>query len=190
MINRVLPILLIVIAVGIGVIYIYPTYNNTITNEQQQINNYQSALAAATTFNQKESTLTTQYNAISPEDLARLQTYLPDGVDNIQLIVDLDALAARSGIILSGFQIQNSDASGTSDTSTESSSTDTSLQSTNSTNSLDLSVSATGTYDAFQAFLTSVEQSQRPLDVTQLSVKDSSSGVYTYSITFRIYWLQ
>jgi hypothetical protein len=193
MIQKIIPIVMILIAAGIGYGYIYQTYTGPITAAQQQIASYDSALAAADTFNQKEADLTTQRNAISSADLNRLTTYMPDGVDNIQLIVDLDALAARSGVALSGFSIQNNavPAAGSADaSSTPSGGSSPSPQSTSLTNSLDLVVTATGTYNAFQSFLTTAEQSSRPLDITSLTLKDSSTGVYTYAITFRIYWLQ
>ena len=120
---------------------------------------------------------------------------MPDGVDNIQLILDMNALATRYGVALSGFSIQNnatptspdaSDATGTPSDAGAS----IPVESTATTNSLNLSVQATATYDAFQAFLTAAELSLRPLDITNLTLTDSSTGVYTYAITFRIYWLQ
>jgi hypothetical protein len=197
MIEKLIPIVMILAAAGIGYAYIYQTYTGPITDAQQQIASYDSALAAANTFSQKEADLTTQRNAISASDLQRLSTYMPDGVDNIQLIVDLDALAARSGVTLSGFAIQNnstpSDAAAApadASSTNPSASSSPSPSSTSATDSLDLSVTATGTYDAFQSFLTTAEQSSRPLDITNLSLKYSSTGVYTYAITFRIYWLQ
>ena len=187
MMNRFFPIFLILVAIGIVFGYVYPTYTGAITAAQQQISSYDAALSAASAFSQKENDLLAKRNAISATDLTRLQTYLPDGVDNIQLIVDLDALAAKYGVVLSGFSIQHNTAG--SSNGAASSTVPTALQSTNVTDSLDLSVSATGTYDAFQSFLTAAEQSVRPLDITQLSLKYSSTGVYTYTITFRIYWL-
>ena len=189
--QRIVPILMILLAAGIGFGYIYPTYTNKVVPDLQQIASYDSALTAASAFSQKEATLTTQQNAIAPADLARLNTYLPDGVDNIQLIVDLDALAAKSGVALSGFTIQkNANDSAASVGNASSSPVASTFASTNTTDSLDLSVAATGTYDAFQTFLTTAEQSARPLDVTKLSLKYANTGVYTYTIVFRIYWLK
>jgi hypothetical protein len=184
---------MILAAIGLAFGYISPTYTNGITAAQAQIASYDSALVEAAAFSQKEADLTTQENTISPADMARLQTYMPDGVDNIQLIVDLDSLASKYGVVLSGFSIQNNsvnDASSTDPNAATDGTASGGIQSTSLTNSLDLSVTATGTYNAFQAFLATAEQSSRPLDVTKLSLKSSSTGVYTYTITFRIYWLK
>lgn len=194
MMNRLVPIIMILAAIGIVFGYISPTYTNDVNAAQTQIAGYDSALVQAAAFSQKETDLTTQENAIMPADMANLKTYMPDGVDNIQLIVDLDALASKYGVSLSGFSIQNNSANNASSTGSVTGSVagtnSGGFQSTNMTNSLDLAVTATGTYNAFQTFLATAEQSARPLDVTKLSLKSSNTGVYTYAITFRIYWLK
>ena len=189
--QRLLPIVFILIAAGIGFAYIYPTFNGTIAAEQQQIASYDSALKAAAQFPKKENDLISARNALPPEQLARLQEYMPDGVDNIQLILDMNALASKYGVALSGFSIQSNSTASPDAAAGNASDTPSgaAFQSTATTNSLDLSVTATGTYNAFQAFLTAAELSLRPLDITQLTLKDSTTGVYTYTITFRIYWL-
>jgi hypothetical protein len=207
MMTRIIPIGALLIALGIFFGYINPTYTGKIAAAKQQITSYDSALAAAKTFTTKENELIQKRNAISPENMTRMNSYLPDGVDNIQLIIDLNALAARSGITLSDFSIHTnqqtaaaaaggaaSGAAGQPAAAPAPAPTPTangapSIQSSSLTNSLDLSVSAKGTYTAFHSFLAAAEQSLRPLDIVQLSVKDSSTGVYTYSLTFRIYWL-
>ena len=192
--QRLLPLVLLLIAAGIGFAYIYPTFNGSIATEQQQITNYDGALKAAGDFQKKENDLITERNAIPPASLARLQEYLPDGVNNIQLILDMNALATRYGVALSGFSIQDNGAPaspGSPDaTSTSDGGGSPSIQTTGVTDSLDLSVQATATYPAFQAFLTAAELSLRPLDITQISLTSTPTGVYTYAMTFRIYWLQ
>ncbi len=185
--------MLVLAALGLFFGYVMPTYSGTITESKNQIQSYDSALAAATLFTKKENLLIAQRNAISPQSLDSLNSYMPDGVDNIQLILDLDALAARSGLTLSNFTIQDNSSATASSQNPLSAALDTSaipLQSTGLTNSLDLSVGATGTYSAFLTFLTSAEQSLRPLDITKIDLKSSKTGVYNYTITFRIYWLK
>jgi hypothetical protein len=55
--------------------------------------------------------------------------------------------------------------------------------------SLTITVNTTGTYDTFRTFLAGLEQSLRPLDVTSITVNDSDTGVYSYGMTLRFYWL-
>jgi hypothetical protein len=204
--SRILPIVLIVLSGFILFGYVNPTYSGVIATDQQQIASDNNALQAAAKFTDKENTLLQQEKAISPTNMARLASYLPDGVDNIQLILDLNALASRSGISLSGFTIQSTAATSQTAAPAASSASATQakgttapvsatassvpVQSTSLLGSITLSVTAMGTYPAFQTFLAATEQSLRPLDITQLTLKDATNGVYSYTITYRIYWLQ
>jgi len=205
--SRIIPLLLVIGAVGLFIGYTQPTYGGSVAALKDEITNLDNALNAAQQFKQKEAQLTQQRNALSGEQLDRLEAFLPDSVDNVQLIVDLNSLAARSGVQLSEFNIEtgttNSAASATSGAAPLTPSTPgggvaplqpqsstLALQSSEPTESLELSVSATGSYAAFRTFLAGVEQSLRPLDVIELSVQDSATGVYTYDITFRLYWLR
>jgi hypothetical protein len=190
MISRLIPILALLLAVGLFFGYINPTYTGQIADAKAQIASYNNALAAAAQFNQKENQLIAEQNQIPAASIQRVESYLPDGVDNVQLILDLNSLASASGIALSNFTV--TEGANNTSSSSPTSSTGTvvpALNGTSPVNSLDLSVSATGTYSAFRTFLGAVEQSLRPMDVMSLSLEDSATGVYTYQITFRIYWL-
>jgi hypothetical protein len=189
MITKLLPVLAILIVIGLFFGYIDPTYTGQIAEAKSQIASYNSALAAAAQFNQKENQLIAEQNQISAASIQRVETYLPDGVNNVQLILDLNSLAARSGLQLSGFTVSNNSTAANSSASQGAGTAVPALNSGDTTASLDLSVSGTGTYAAFRTFLSAVEQSLRPMDVTQLSINDSTTGVYTYQMTLRIYWL-
>ena len=181
-----MPIVLLLLALAIFVGYVNPTYTKHILVLQSQIKQYNSTLAAAGDFNRKESELATARTAIPADAIARLQAFLPDGVDNVQLILDLNSLAAKTGIQLSNFDIQSS-VSASADQSSGALPLETSAR---ATDSIDVTVSATGTYSSFRAFLDGVERSLRPLDLVQMTLTDSATGVYTYNLTFRIYWMR
>lgn len=200
--SRLFPVIFIVATLGLFFGYIQPTLNGSVAELNAEIQDLDTALLAAKQFKQKEVELTRARSQIAPEQLARLESFLPDSVDNVQLIVDLNSLAARSGVSLSDFDIQG----GTSDTSSTQAAgaapvdpAATAAASASSVlganlaepvDTLELSVAATGSYAAFRTFLAGVEQSLRPLDIMELSVEDSATGVYTYDMTFRLYWLR
>ena len=207
--SRLIPFLAIVFAIALFLLYIRPTYSGTVHDTRQQIASYDQALAAADRFQAKEAELTQARAQIPAESLARLSEFLPDGVNNVQLILDMDALAARSGVTLSDFQTQGDDSS--SDTEQPQQATapvdpsmgagvpgamgDPSmgtgaLTSSSPIDSLTLTFQAAGTYSAFRTFLAGMENSLRPLDVTDLNVTRSETGVYTYTVSVRIYWLR
>jgi hypothetical protein len=201
MMSRILPLLSIVIAIGLFFGYINPTRTGSIASTKAQIDSYESALDAAERFKQKESELIVARANIPSDGLARLESFLPDGVDNVQVILDLNALAARSGIRLSDFEAtQNTTEGGVGNTAGTPIATgaaapglggsDISLTGSEPVESLDITLSATGSYASFRAFLEGIEQSLRLLDVINVTVTDSETGVYTYEMTIRLYWLR
>ncbi len=186
MTNRILPIIALIIAIGIFFGYINPTWNGSIATAKAAIASDDQALAAANAFAVQQNQLVQARAAINPADLTRLATFLPSSVDDVGFILDLNALAARSGISLSNINVMTngtSAGSGNSSTAGFSAATD-------PVGSIDLSLSAVGTYAALQAFLSGVEESERLIDVRAITIAGSDTGVYNYGITMRIYWLR
>ncbi len=177
--DKALPIFAVIVAALIFFGYVSPTWNGEIATMKIAIASNNEALAAADEYDKQKSQLTSARNAIDPKDLARLTAFLPDSVNNVRLILDLDALAARSGLSLSNIDVVDSSSpnakAGTN---------------TNPVGSIDLTLSAVGTYSALQSFLTGVEKSVRLLDVRDLTVKGSATGAYNYQMTVRLYWLR
>ena len=187
MISRLIPVLLVIAAAGLFFGYVQPTYSGSIATLSAENKSLDIALQAARDFKEKEVALTRERGTIPADQLERLGSALPDSVDNVQLIVDLNSLAARSGVELSQFNVGSSEAAaGDAPAATP----DAAYTGGGTTDSLEVSVSAIGSYEAFRTFLNGIETSLRPLDVVELSVQDSTTGVYTYNMSFRIYWLR
>lgn len=193
--SRITPIFSILVALAVTIVYTRPLWNGPISDLSDRIDSYDAALVAADRYAQKEAELTQARAAIPPESLARLEAFLPDGVDNVQLILDLDALAARSGVTLSDFDIKGEEGTegaegGATPAPSPLPSASGVLSDSSPIDSVELTMSATGSYTSFRRFLTGIEQSLRPMDVVSLSVDQSDTGVYTYDLTVRIYWLR
>lgn len=188
--SRLLPLIIIIGAIGLVWGYAHPTYTGSIAELQSDIKDFDTALDAAQQFKLKETELARQRAAIAPEDLARLEAFLPDTVDNVQLIVDLNALAERSGVELSEFNIGGEGASTPEGQGAATDPNATPVLENEATESIELSVDAVGTYESFRTFLDGVEQSLRPLDAVEVAVQDSQTGVYSYALTLRLYWLR
>jgi hypothetical protein len=186
--SRILPIVALLIAIGLFFGYINPTRTGSIAATKAQIDSYESALDAAEHFKDREGELVVAQANIPSDGLARLAAFLPDGVDNVQIILDLNTLAARSGMTLSDFDTANvSQQAQQGGTPGDPAS---SLQSDGPIDSLEITVSATGTYASFRNFVDGIESSLRMLDIVSVSVNDSATGVYTYDMTIRLYWLR
>ena len=182
--NRLLTFVALAAALGIFFGYINPTWTGPIAEAKKAIQADNDALAAAGEFTAKQNELASARNAIDPGNLSRLESFLPDSVANVGLILDLNALAARSGISLSSIDVAQSAASGSGNNTALPAAGDSPV------GSIDLQLSAIGTYASLHAFLEGVERSVRLLDLTELTVKGSDTGVYTYTMSMRLYWLR
>jgi Tfp pilus assembly protein PilO len=185
--SRIIPLIALIIAACIFFMYINPTWSGSIAAAKAAIASDDQALVTASQYTAQQNELASARDAINSADLARLNIFLPNSVDNVGLILDLNALAARSGLSLSSIDVAGN-TTASSSASTASGALPTAV--TNSVNSVDLSLSAVGTYASLQNFLQGVEKSVRILDVRDIVVSGSDTGVYTYHMTLRLYWLQ
>jgi len=190
--SRVLPSLAIILSVGIFFAYVKPTWSGPIKETKTAIAYDDQALAAANAYRAKQNALASERNAIDQDNLNRLSTFLPDSVDNVGLILDINALSARSGFSLTKIDVLKSDSntSGNASNKTLGQAGTLPVSRANPIGSVDLSLSAVGTYTAFQAFLVGIEKSARLIDVRDIVIKGSGTGVYTYQMTLRLYWLR
>lgn len=184
--SRILPTLAIMLSVGSFFLYINPTWTGSIAETKLSISSNEKALEAAQGYQKQEEKLTQERNNIDPGNLDRLKLLLPDSVDNVSLILNLNALASKSQLSLSNIDVAKSVPS-TSGPGQE----EQMVGGANSkVDSVDMTLSAIGTYSAMKAFLDGLEKSQRLLDVKDISIRGSDTGVYTYQMRLRIYWLR
>jgi len=192
------------IAGGVFFLYTQPSYD-TVQASQVQIDQYNQALDKAAELQQLKQTLLSRYNSFDPNSLDRLQKLLPDHVDNIALILDLDSIATRYGLALQNVDISTATQQG--------SATQTALGAIGSASqtydSLTLTFSTEGSYASFVQFITDLEDSLRIVDLASLSISraagttGSANGTtagatlggqsvpaYTYTISLRTYWLK
>lgn len=185
--SRILPIFALIVAIGIFFFYINPTWTGAIADTKNKIAADDQALTVANDYVKQQNQLASARDAIDPANLTALSTLLPGSVDNVGLILDLNALAARSGISVANIDVIMN----TNNTQNATAGTKTPAASALATvGSVDLSLSASGTFSSLQTFLSGVEKSARLLDVHDLVVKGSNTGIYDYQMTLRLYWLR
>lgn len=184
--SRILPAIAIMLSIGIFFAYVKPIWSGAIKETRAAITSNKQALATAEEYKKRQNVLASERNEIDQNNLNKLSVFLPDSVDNVGLILDINALAARSGVSLTSINVTTNDDSSSAQLSSGA------LQSLpgNSVGSVDLLLSAVGTYSSVHTFLSGVEKSARLLDVRDITVKGSDTGVYNYQMTVRIYWLR
>jgi len=173
---------LILIALGVGLFFVFtdPHYQN-IKNLQLQAADYNQALTQSKVLLAQRQTLSDEYDQIDPTNLDRIAKLVPDSVDNVRLIIDINGIAARRGMTIKGIRIAG--ASGTSDTSIG--------PDNNPYGSISLTFDVTAPYPEFKQFLEDLEQSLRIVDITSLSFTSSDKNdQYDYTVTLRTYWLK
>lgn len=209
------PIIAIVGVVLAGSIFFWytkPEYDK-VQAARDKIAQYDAALNKAYELQQLKQTLLSRFNAFSQADRDRLQKLLPDHVDNVRLILDLDNLAEDRGIAL-----QNVDVSSSQKQTTKSPTViGAAAGSTQKYDSLTLTFGTVSTYPGFVQFLTDLESSLRIVDLVALSITPSGNvpsappgatnpfsttgakaaatakstePLYAFKITLRTYWLK
>ncbi|MBV9349870.1 MAG: hypothetical protein JO026_03895 [Patescibacteria group bacterium] len=190
------PIVLLVIALGIFFGYINPTYAHVRTLLLQE-SQYDEALSRAKELQGVRDELISRYNTFSQSDLARIQKLLPDHVDNVRLILDLDSMASKYGMRVKDVSIDQSAVTTTKASpggitaSTQQLNVSQQIGSDNKPyESVVLSFSVTGTYDSFRQYLADLERSLRISDVTGITFVPNDTGIYDFTIHLKTYWLK
>ncbi|MDD5318756.1 MAG: type 4a pilus biogenesis protein PilO [Candidatus Pacebacteria bacterium] len=174
------PIILVILAIGIFFGYTDGVYQDvkglSITKAQLA-----DAQANAAKLRAKRDLLVQDYNNIPDASIQRLQKALPDGVNNVGLVLDINDIASKYGMIIKGIQInQETAGSGAVVLGPDS----------KPYGSITLSFSVTTSYETFQLFLHDLESSLRVVDLTSLSFASNKDNLYTYSLTIQTYWLK
>ena len=201
----ILPIVLIGIAASVFFMFANPIYND-ISAQKAQAASYNEALNNSKELENERDILTAKYNAIDPNDLAKLQKLLPDNIDNIRLILEIEQIAAPYGMSLTDVKYDT--------TNTAASSSAPAVVATveggAAANSIpknygifDLEFSTSGTYDNFINFTKDLENNLRIVDIssidfssdantgiTGVSPKTNLAEVYKYDFKIKTYWLK
>lgn len=185
--NRFIPIIFILVAGAVFFLYVNPTYTGKTKELQREVKDLQSTIAKAKQFQAEQTRLVTERESLSAEDLRRLKVLLPDNVDNVQLILDVDGIATRNGARINGIAVEKVGDSAAADGSIGQGVV---LKEEKPFGVLALSFDTTATYDQFKRFLQDMEQSLRTLDVTKIAFSESETGVYTFTTKVKVYWLK
>jgi Tfp pilus assembly protein PilO len=179
-------VILIVLAVGI-----YATFTRGLLDDASTVkamnDQYISAMNNAAKLISTRDQVLKSYNDISADDRDRIDKMIPDTVDNIRLIIDLNSVALRHG-----FSLKNITATAKSGSSGPAPSHDASVASiaTPTLDTVAVSFSVTAPYQQFISFMQDLEASLRVMDVTHLTVSANDSGTYDFGVQLNTYWLR
>lgn len=181
--RAIIPIVLILISIGLFVVYINPTYANIKTLQTSEAQ-FDEALERSKDLISIRDQLLSRYNTFSSEDLSSLDRLLPDNIDNVRLVIDIDGIAAQYGISLKKVSIDSGEEEAKRDGEIVV------IDDSKSFNSIDLSFTVSASYESFVNFISDVERSLRIVDLSKLQFESTNDNFNEYKVTIRTYWLQ
>lgn len=152
---------------------------------QAQVDSYDNALTKSKELIKVRDQLLTKRNALQIEDLQKLGKMLPDNVDNIRLIIDIDNMAAKRGVPLKDVTLgEISDSTTARDPLAV-------AESGSPVGSVALTFTVSTTYENLLALIADLEHSLRVVDIEEISfATGETSSIVDYTITVRTYWLR
>jgi Tfp pilus assembly protein PilO len=184
--------ILLIAAVGVFFVVINPQYNKY-QDLSSQLTSYNSALDQATRLDTLAQGLLAKYRSITPDQLTTLNKIMPDSVDTVRLILDLNGIASKYGISLQKIDLNKSGSSSGGSVGAGASAGAGSAMAQNAINSQNVMVSAgsaqtdqyvplgvnfsiTTSYNNFMNFIRDIEQSLRIIDITSISLQTGAGS--------------
>lgn len=177
MIKAILPIILVGAAVLLFFTFIDPTYKK-VQAVQAEVLRYDDALNKSKELQSIRDQLLAKYNTFSTDDLKRLELLLPDNVDNIRLVLDVDTVASKYGMVIKNLQFSSAPTGDGSFSPDQ-----------NEIKSVDLSFSVSAEYEEFLSFIKDLQDSLRIIDIVEIDFSVVGSVFNEYKVIIRTYWL-
>lgn len=173
-----MPILLVAIAGALFWFFIDPKYQE-VKALRAEAASYEEALSNSRNIQAERDKLLSKYNTFASEDIARLERLLPDTVDNVRLVLDINNIAGRYGMIIRDVRLSSPAKDGK-----------TLGPDNRDYGSLTLQFAVAANYQNFSRFLRDLEASLRVVDVSSISFKTGEAQIMDYSVAIRTYWLK
>jgi hypothetical protein len=175
------PLILIILA--IGVYFSFTRIQITDLQSIQRVNaQYKEAIYNSESLIKVRDDVRDAYNRIDPVDQERLEKLIPDNIDNVRLIIDVNGIASRHGIVIKNIKTATLE-----DTPAAQGGE---IAPASPYNTATLSFDVISDYRRFIAFLTDIESSLRLLEVSKITLKANDTGNYDYGVELKTFWLK
>lgn len=165
--------------------YTNPTYQAT-KSLAAQAASYEEALQRAQELRTVRDELLAKRNSFLLPDVVKLERVLPDNVDNIRLIIDINNIATRHSLTVTDVSLGDiSDSSVARNPTAVGSSGD-------PVGSVEVGFTLGADYENYLAFLRDLEHSLRIVDAVKIAFRAEPGvvgGKESYQFTIRTYWL-
>jgi hypothetical protein len=185
------PIFALIIAAGLGFTYVQPTLVD-IKRLQTEEKEYQNTIEKASKLKESIDKKKAEINAFDAVSVSRLLTMVPDAVDPVLVVMNLDNLASEYRLSLSNITIKESEESGGGAAATPEELVDpeggeSSLSEKAPFTQKEIGFTLTGTYEDFTEFLGSLEKSLEFFEVINLEFSKEEGDLFDFDITLHTY---
>lgn len=181
MFKFIVPVFLIILSGGLFFSYIDPAYTET-ADLKKVHQEYDDALTKSKELREVRQELLAKYNSFSEEDIKRLKKLLPDNIDNVKLIMEINQIAVNNGGMIRSIDIY-------SDTSGSKNEGDLGPD-LKGYGSIGLRFTVEARYDDFVNFVDDLSNNLRIVDIVDYSLKSGQGEVYKHNVDIRTYWLK
>ena len=115
-----------------------------------------------------------------------MNEFLPNNIDNVRLIIDINNIAKKSGLIVRNPNIVKAEAK----EGEPPPPTGAAAAGKTADSSAAISFSVSASYETLKLFLSDLARSLRLVDIESLSFTAAERNLYDYQITLRTYWLK
>jgi hypothetical protein len=211
------PIVGIIVAVGLFFTYIQPTFKD-VKGIQDETGEYAQAIEQASALQKRIRELTDQKTSIPIANLERLQALLPDRVNEVSALIDLDALATLHHLKLGDIAVGGNQDTKKTGANTQKQPTaapsvgmpggaaapdtmmgaltnggfgavDKNTLIRDQYTGLDIGFSVSGSYNDFRMFLADIERSLVLMEVTKITFGKSEGDTTPFMMGIRLYSL-
>jgi len=149
-------------AIGLFFTYLRPGYE-VLQAFQAQADRLDDSIERSKNLLETHKKLLDEYNRISPEKIAKLNKILPDSIDTVQFVLDIDKFATKYDLVIDGIDIP--DPSKTAKSAVQKNVEESPIE------SIIYTVEFSGYYDDFKSFIRDAETSLSLMDVVALDIK-------------------
>lgn len=196
MLRYITPLILIGAAVGVFLLVADPLFTEA-KGYRATEQSYNTALANSRQLKAVRDELLVRYNSFTTSDLLRLERMLPDNVDNIRLVIEIEKIASQYGMALRDVAFETVQAEDPAAALQEGAfvteTPESLLLDSRDYGTFSLSFTTRGTYANFVRFLGDLERNLRIVDIDSIkfsSEEGATAGIYDYDFEIQTYWLK
>ncbi len=179
------PFIIIAVCVATYYMYISPTYTSASVLAIKK-SEYNQALKKSKELIEKRDALLVAYNQIPPEDIDRLQRIIPNSINSVDIVTQVNALASPRNL-----EVRNVSVTGDKPESQNGAIIDPVTNAPYKTTNV--TVTLIGQYEQFTGFVRDLESSTRLSDITAVTVKPntkvSEGESFEFTLNFKTYSL-